>query len=170
MRPGTTAEKVVLLLLGLLAVWGCGGRPSTSEPPREEKGVKAPQSLEIGGAVIRMGDPEGDWKFEARSEQGTAAGMDGPYVLTPMEGRYEERGEPPVLMRANRAEVDKGAKRVSLTGSVWVSRGASQLEADRVEYDLRTGKVVAQGRTKWTRIEERRETGANGPVGKEGTS
>ncbi|UCC67904.1 MAG: hypothetical protein JSV79_12435, partial [Armatimonadota bacterium] len=71
--------------------------------------MKVPQSLEMGGSVIRVADPAGGWKFEARSKRATAAGMDGPYVLTTMEGQYEEKDKPPVLMRADRAEVDKAA-------------------------------------------------------------
>jgi hypothetical protein len=150
MMRNRRAKGWIWLLMCLLLTGGCGGRPSIPEPPREEKRVKVPESLEMGGSVIRVADSAGGWKFEAKSKRATAAGMDGPYVLMPMEGRYEARNKPPVLMRADRAEVDEAGKRVTLLGSVWVSFGRSQLEADRVEYDLATGKVVAEGRTKWT--------------------
>ena len=139
-----------LPLAGLVLAAGCGGRPSIPEPPREEETAKTAQSLEVSGSVIRMAAPEGDWKFEARAELATAPTVNGPYVLTPMEGRYEAKNQSPVLMRADRAEVDTAAERVRLLGSVWISFRGSQLEADCVEYDLGTGKVVAQGRTKWT--------------------
>lgn len=141
------------LIAGLILAAGCGGRPPTLAAPEEETEPRVPESVTMGGSVIRVADPGGEWKFEARCDRASAAGMDGPYVLAPMEGRYEEEGKPPVLMRADRAEVDKGANRVSLSGSVWMRYGGSQLEADRVEYDLETGEVVAEGRTKWTLTE-----------------
>lgn len=170
MMQGKRAGYRVWLVMCLLLAGGCGGRPPTPAPPKEETPAKGPESVAMTGSVIRVAAPDGEWTFEARSERGTAAGMEGPYVLAPMEGRYEREGRPPVLMRADRAEVDKGANRVNLTGSVWVRYSGSQLEADRVEYDLGTGKVVAEGRTKRTATEERRETGGSGPAGKEGTS
>ena len=149
MMRNRRAKGWIWLLMCLLLTGGCGGPPSIPEPPREEKRVKVPQSLEMGGSVMRMAAPEGGWKFEARSKRAMAPTIDGPYVLMPMEGRYEAKNKPPVLMRADRAEVDEAEKRVTLLGSVWVSFGRLQLEADRVEYDLATGKVVAEGRTKW---------------------
>ncbi len=144
-----SAKKGPWLLVGLLLTGGCGGRPSIQKPRQAEETAKSARSLEVGGSVIRMAAPEGDWKFEARSARATAPTIHGPYVLTPMEGRYEVKNQPPVLMGADRAEVDEAAKRVRLLGSVWVSFQGSQLEADRVEYDLETGEVVAEGRTKW---------------------
>ena len=169
MMQGRRAGHRVWLVVCLLLAGGCGGRPPTPAPPEEETPAKGPESVAITGSVVRMAAPDGEWTFEAKSDRATA-GMDGPYVLTPMEGRYEREGRPPVLMRADRAEVGRGANRVNLEGSVWVRYSGSQLEADRVEYDLRTGKVVAEGRTKWTFADERRGTGASAPVGKEGTS
>jgi hypothetical protein len=170
MMQGKRARYRVWLVICLLFAGGCGGRPPTPAPPEDETPAKGPESVAMTGSVIRMADPEGEWTFEARTDRASGASMEGPYVLAPMEGRYEREGRPPVLMRADRAEVDKGANRVSLAGSVWVRYAGSQLEADRVEYDLRTGKVVAEGRTKRTATEERRETGGSGPAGKEGTS
>jgi hypothetical protein len=175
MMQGKRARYGVWLVICLLVAGGClgcRGRPTEPEPapPEGETPTRGPESVAITGSVIRMAGPEGEWTFEARSERGTAEGMDGPYVLAPMEGRYEREGRPPVLMGADRAEVDKAANRVTLEGSVWVQYAGSQLEADRVEYDLGTGKVVAEGRTKWTFADERRGAGASAPVGKEGTS
>lgn len=150
-------------LLGLLLAGGCGRRPSIPEQPLPQEAAKAAQSLEVGGSVIRMAAPEGDWRFEARSERAAAPTVHGPYVLTPMEGSYEAKGQPPVLMGADRAEVDTAAERVRLVGSVWVYFRGAQLEADRVEYDLGTGKVVAEGRTKWTFTDERLAPGEGKP-------
>jgi hypothetical protein len=170
MMEGRRAGHRVWPVICLLLAGGCGGRPPTPAPLEDKTPAKGPESVAVTGSVIRMAAPDGEWTFEARSERGTAAGMDGPYVLTPMEGRYEREGRPPVLMRADRAEVDRGANRVNLTGSVWVGYGGAQLEADRVEYDLGTGKVAAEGGTKWTFADEGRGSGGSAPVGKEGTS
>jgi lipopolysaccharide assembly outer membrane protein LptD (OstA) len=106
--------------------------------------------LELGGSVIRIADPEGRWKFEARSAQVKAATLDGPYLLTPADGRYQETGKEPVLMRAARADVDRQGQRVSLRGSVRIASDAWLLEAERVDYDLKNGKVVSPGLTKLT--------------------
>jgi len=46
--------------------------------------------------------------------------------------------------------VNKQTQRVHLEGSVQISSGGWLLEAERVDYDLNTGKVVAPGRTKLT--------------------
>jgi len=102
----------------------------------------------MGGSVIRVADPEGKWRFEARSEHIEADGIDGPYRLRPAVCRYEEPGKPPVRMRAESARVDKAAEQVLLEGKVRVSYEAWSLDAERVEYDLKQGKVAAAGQTK----------------------
>lgn len=104
--------------------------------------------MELGGSVIRIADPGGRWKFEAHSAQVNAKTVDGPFVLSPAEGRYQERGKEPVLMRAARADIDKQAQQVVLQGQVRIASDSWLLEADRVDYDLNTGKVVSPGRTK----------------------
>ncbi len=156
-------------LLAVLLAAGCGGRPPVPER-EEEPASTVTQSVEVGGSVIQMASPKGAWEFEARSEHAEAASMEGPYLLTPMEGWYKKKDGSVVVMGADRAEVDKGAEKVTLEGSVWVDFGGARLEAERVEYDLRTGKVVAEGQTKWTLTEERRKPGTGEPVRKEGES
>ena len=150
MRGHFDTKHGLWLLIALLLAAGCGARRPAVERPKEEPVAARPQSLEMEGSVIQVAAPEGDWRFEARSERAEAAGAEGPYALERMEGRYEQKDKAPVLMRAQRAQVDRRAERVTLEGSVWVGFGSWQLEADRVEYDLKTGKVVAEGRTKWT--------------------
>jgi len=142
-RPLPLALCLVVLLLT-----GCGPRrPPPREEPKQQPLSKAP-SLALSESVIRVADPQRRWKFEARSAQVKAAGVNGPYTLSPAECRYQQAGKPPVLMRAKRAEVEKLAKRVTLIGSVRVESNGWLLEADRVEYDLNTAKVVAPGQTK----------------------
>lgn len=150
-------------LLAVLLAAGCGGRPPVPER-EEEPASTVTQSVEVGGSVIQMASPKGTWEFEARSEHAEAASMQGPYVLTPMEGWYKKRGGSPVVMGADRAEVDKGTEKVTLEGSVWVDFGGARLEAERLEYDLTTGEVVAEGQTKWTFIRDRPDDGVSRPA------
>ncbi len=145
-----TVKWGLLVLLVLLAPLGCGGRTKPRPPADEKPPTSAVAEMRMGGSVIRVADPEGQWRFEARSEQIEAEGVDGPYRLHPAECRYEEKGQPPVLMRAESARLDKGSKRVLLTGKVRVTYESWSLDADRVEYDLKQGKVVASGQTKLT--------------------
>ncbi len=154
-----SANRTWWLVFGMLAVAGCGGPPAPPQPPEGTAPQKGPQSVEINGSVIRMAGADGKWTFEATSERATVAGMKGPYVLAHMEGRYEQNERLPVLMRADRAELDEHARRVKLVGSVWVGFGASELEAEQVEYDLETGEVAAVGRTKWFFGEARSKAG-----------
>ena len=74
--------------------------------------------------------------------------MHGPYTLAPARARYEEVGRRPALMSAERALIDQESRRVVFEGEVRISSGGWTLEADRVEYDLDSGEVVATGRTK----------------------
>lgn len=143
------ATRTYCLVLIAFAAVGCARRPPPAPPPPTPAAPAAP-SLELGGSVIRIADPKGRWRFVARSAKVKATGVDGPYDLTPADARYEEPGKEPVLMRAARADVNKQTQRVHLEGSVQISSGGWLLEAERVDYDLNTGKVVAPGRTKLT--------------------
>ena len=140
--------KPIWLSLCLLTCLGCGRRPSPPVTPPEET-APGPTSHELGESTITVVDPEGRWTFQVQAQRVEAASVDGPYDLEPADCRYDEPGRPPVLMRAARARLDKKAENVILEGDVSISSGAWVLEADRVEYDLNAGKVVAPGRTKW---------------------
>jgi hypothetical protein len=146
-------------------MFGCGRRPSSTaaapaaEPQAEPPVVQGSEPAhEIEKSTIRLADPQGRWTFEVESERAEAAGIHGPYVLTPAKGRYDEKGREPVLMSADRARVDEGARRVLLEGRVRVVSGGWGMETDRLDYDLGTGKVVASGRTKWTLTESPLQT------------
>jgi lipopolysaccharide assembly outer membrane protein LptD (OstA) len=106
--------------------------------------------VKFGGSVIRMDDPKGRWTFEARSAAVKAQSSEGPFLLSPADCTYTEKGKEPVRMRADSADLQKQAGRVTLRGSVVVSSGGWRLESDSVTYDLHTGKVVSPGRTKVT--------------------
>ena len=138
-----------LSLLPLLA-GGCARRPVEAPQPPSES---APPPF-IGGdmerSVIRLSDPDGEWEFEARSDHVEMLGAEGPFILRPAECRYQRPGEAPVLMTADQAWIDKVGQRLELEGSVTVSYGDWLLETERLEYDLKTGEVVARGRTKWS--------------------
>lgn len=84
-----------------------------------------------------------------KAERVEAATVHGPYDMTPATARYDEPGKPSVTMTAKRAHVEEEARRVVLEGDVAVTSPSWRLEADRVEYDLKTGKVAASGHTKW---------------------
>ena len=150
-----------LLLMGMVAALvvsaGCGSPP----PPAAEKAsapsaasAPAPEepapSLEIEESKVKVVDPGGRWTFEAEAERMEAGSVHGPYTLTPARARYEEVGRPPALMSAERAQIDQESRRVVFEGEVRISSGGWTLEADRAEYDLDSGEVVATGRTKWT--------------------
>jgi len=136
-------------LIILLAACGCGhGR----RPDLEKEPTAPPRtpSVEFGGSVIRMADTKGRWTFEARSAAVKAQSSEGPFALSPADCTYVEKGKQPVRMRAESADVQKQAGRVTLRGSVVVTSDGWRLDADSVTYDLNTGKVVSPGRTKVT--------------------
>jgi hypothetical protein len=160
-----TVKWGLLVLLVLVSPLGCGGKTKTRPPEDERLPTSAVGEMQMGGSVIRVADPEGKWRFEARSERIEAEGVDGPYRLHPAECRYEEKGRPPVLMRSESARLDKGAKRVLLTGKVRISYETWSLDAERVEYDLKGGKVVASGQTKLTYGEGKLERPSSGSKG-----
>jgi len=143
---------VMGMAAALVVCGGCGGPPppapvAESAPAPEEK---PDTSLQIEESKVKMVDPGGRWTFQAESERIEARSMHGPYTLTPARARYEEVGRPPALMTADKAQIDQESRRVVFEGDVRISSGAWTLEADRVEYDLDSGEVVATGRTKWT--------------------
>ncbi len=135
-------------LIVLLAACGCGhGRRPDPENPAVPP--QAP-SVRFGGSVIRMADPKGRWTFEARSAAVKLQSSEGPFTLSPADCTYGEKGKAPVRMRAEVADVQKRAGRVTLRGSVVVSSDGWRLDADSVTYNLNTGKVVSPGRSKVT--------------------
>ena len=139
---GIARGLLISLVLAAACASGCGRR---AQPPPEPAPPKPEVSaLTMGGSVITVVDPQGRWKFEARSPHVEADGLEGPFRLAPAECRYQERGRSPVLMTAEEAQVDKAAQRVLLTGKVRITYGTLSLAADRVEYDLQQGKVVAR--------------------------
>lgn len=141
--------QLALTVALLLALVGCGGKPAQDTLAKPPDKVPEP-SLEFGGSVIRIADPKGRWTFEARSQQVKAKTAEGPYHLAPVAGTYLEKGRAPVEMSAVSGDIDKRAGRVALRGRVQISSAGWRLEADRVDYDLGTGKVVSPGRTKLT--------------------
>jgi LPS export ABC transporter protein LptC len=149
-RVGAFRETLAILFLGLLALSGCARPTPTPEAKGEDAGSARATAHQMKGSTITVVDPEGRWRFEAKAETVQAAGVEGPYTLRPAECRYQAAGTPPVLITAARAEVDKQARRVVLEGEVRIRADAWRLEAERVEYDLEAGEVVAPGRTKWT--------------------
>jgi len=141
----------IVLPLGFLALCGCSRGPSDGGPPAQVPPAPAPTSHEISGWRITVADPDGRWTFGATAEHARAADVEGPYELAQADCRYQQAGRAPVIMRAARAHLDKQAGKLVLEGAVRITSGAWQLEeADRVEYDLNAGEVVAPGRTKWT--------------------
>jgi len=136
------------LCLALLAAWGCGRRGVETQRREEPPSASSVGGMEMGGSVIRVADPAGQWRFEARSEQVEAEDLGGPYRLQPADCRYQEKDRPPVLMQAATAKVDRVVQRVVLEGTVRISYGGWMLEAERAEYDLKQGKVVATGQAK----------------------
>jgi hypothetical protein len=133
----------------MLAIAGCSARRPAK--PTEKPPTQPPvPSLEFGGSVIRIADPKGNWTFEARSAKIKAKTAEGPFFLVPADGIYQQTGQKPVYMKAVTASIDKAAGRVVLQENVRITSAAWILEADRVDYDLNTGKVVSPGRTKLT--------------------
>ncbi len=135
--------------VALLALAGCG-RPSAPAPQKAPPAPPMPAAThEIAESTVRFADPKGRWKYEVQADRVEAATVHGPYEMTPARARYDELGKPPVTMAAKRAHVDEEARRVVLEGDVHIASPTWRLDADRAEYDLKTGKVVATGRTKW---------------------
>lgn len=136
--------------LALLAPAGCG-RPNLPKPrPEESEAPAAPLSTRMESPTIKVSDPQGRWTFEAHAKTGEAAGQEGPFQLSEATGEYRQRGQPPVLMAADRVLVDKQAERVELQGAVRIERAGILVEGEHVAYDLKAGKVIASAGTKCT--------------------
>jgi len=148
MKTATLLRVCCLLSLLPLLGGGCARRPAPAPPPPSDN---APHPF-IGGdmerSTIRLNDPDGKWEFEARADHVEMSGAEGPFILRPAECRYQRPGEAPVLMTADQARIDKAAQRLQLEGSVTIAYADWLLETERVEYDLKTGEVVARGQTK----------------------
>ena len=151
MKRKPTNKAALLLIAALVACAGCAS-PSRPAPPVERKPPpQAPApSHEIEQSKVKVVDPGGRWTFQAEAERVEAASVHGPYTLAPARARYEEVGRPPAFMSADRAQIDQESRRVVFEGDVRINSGAWTLEADRAEYELDSGEVVAPGRTKWT--------------------
>jgi hypothetical protein len=135
----------------VVTLFGCGRAPAqVRQPPPPPKPAV---SHEIAGTTVRFADPKGRWTFEVRADRVEAETVHGPYEMRPARARYDELGKPPVTMSAQRAHVDEQARRVTFEGEVLIASPAWRLHADRVDYDLKTGKVVASGQTKWVSTE-----------------
>lgn len=142
------APWLLAAALALAVLAGCSRAPA---PPPEDDAPpsSAVTQMQMGGSVIRIADPEGKWRFEAHSENIEAEGLEGPYQLHPARCWYWVEDRPPAEMQADRAHLDKAEQRILLEGNVRITYQNWSLAADRVEYDLGEGKVVASGRTKW---------------------
>jgi len=108
---------------------------------------------ELSQPTVSVADPAGRWTFTMEAARATAAGLHGPYEMERVTGVHKETGRPDVLLSADKARVDEISRRVALQGSVHITSAAWQLQADRVDYNLDSGEVVATGRTKWTLTE-----------------
>jgi LPS export ABC transporter protein LptC len=136
-------------VLVLCALAGCGGPRASVQRETPPPAPKPAATHEIAETTIRFTDPKGKWKFQVKADRVEAATIHGPYDMTPATARYDEVSRPPVTMVAKHAHVDEDARRVVFEGDVHIASQEWRLDADRVEYDLKTGKVVASGRTKW---------------------
>jgi lipopolysaccharide export system protein LptA len=131
----------------LFALSGCGRHAA---PKEEKKTSLAPTSFRTQGSEVKISDPKGEWTFTAQTKEMDAASKDGPYLMTQANAIYHKIGQPTVKMRADRIELDQRLERVVLTGAVRLQTQAMMVEGERFQYDLKTGKVVATGRTKWS--------------------
>ena len=140
----------VCLALTLPALTGCGRGDKAKESGQKGPGQTSPSAMRMETATVKVADPQGRWTFTAKAKETELAGQDGPYHMKGATGRYEQTGKDPVLMSADRVDVDKQAEQVHLAGSVRVTMGAMVMESDEFDYNLRTGKVVARGQPKLT--------------------
>ena len=148
MKTYTLLPVCCLLSLLPLLAGGCARRPAPEPQPPSESAPAPFTSADMERPVIRLSDPDGEWEFEARSDRGEISEAGGSFLLRPAECRYQRAGEAPVLMTADQARIDNAAQRLELEGSVTISYADWLLETERVEYDLKTGEVVAGVRTK----------------------
>ncbi len=162
MTPRVLLVPAAALIIAALA--GCGRAPTA--PQDEKPPSSAATQMRMGASVIRIVDPDGEWKFEAHSDDIEAENLEGPYQLHPASCWYWPKGRPPVEMKADRARLDKAAQRILLEGNVRITCENWSLAAERVEYDLGEGKVVASGRTKW-KYQEKQSGGPAPPADEE---
>jgi LPS export ABC transporter protein LptC len=159
------APIIALLLISGLLLAGCGRkravRPPAGKAPAEQQAQeqrkeeeagppRTPTSVKVEKPTVKVADPKGQWTFTAEAQTMTAASAEGPYTMRQATGVYERKGQPPVHMKADQIIVDKGAKRVTLIGSVRLSTPTMQVEGPRIEYNLDTQQVRAGGPTKMT--------------------
>ena len=149
-----------ILALALLALAGCG-RPGTPRPraPKEDP-PETPVATKMTNSTVRIADPKGKWTLEVRSKTMDAPREEGPYHLTEVEGQLQQPGQPSVKLKADRAVVDKQAERMAMQGAVRITRPGIVLEGERITYDLKTGKVLADAPTKTTIDRTFRKAGA----------
>jgi len=147
-RAAAGVQAACCLAILALFVAGCGR--SSGKPAPEEVTPAAPVATRLQSPTVKVDDPQGRWSFAARSKTMTAASEEGPFAMVEATGHYESAGQPSVRMQADRIEVDKGAQRLTLIGSVTISTPALRVEGERLSYDLSTGKVRAIEPTKWT--------------------
>jgi len=145
MRAALTRSLVVTVFLTLA---GCGRTRAALRQESPPPPPKPAAAHEIVETTVRFADPKGRWKFQLQADRVEAATMHGPYDMTPAKGRYDELGKTPVTISAKHAHVDEETRRVNFEGDVHVESAAWRLRADRLDYDLNTGKVFASGQTK----------------------
>lgn len=148
MRHVTAWLVCALLAPALLA--GCS-RPRTPQVgPDKPKPPALPTSTTLENTTVKLADPAGKWTFDATAKSATTAGARGPYDMTEADGVCRRPNEPPAYVRAHRLHLDQERQQITLEGGVRVISGGLTVEGDRIEYDLKTGKVVGAPRTNWT--------------------
>jgi LptA/(LptD N-terminal domain) LPS transport protein len=141
---------VALALLTPALLAGCT-RPRPSQVgPGKPKAPALPTSTTLENTTVKLADPAGKWTFDAVAKTATTAGAKGPYDMTEADGVCRRPGEPPAYLHARRLHLDQQRQHVTLEGAVRVVSGGLTVEGDRIEYDLKTGKVVGAPRTNWT--------------------
>ncbi len=143
---------IIFALLALTALGGCASRgtPGTSATEARERPPAAPTATTMQHSTVKVSDPQHQWSFEGVARQVTQTGTAGPYDMVDVRGTYKKAGDPPVHMWAQRIRLDKQRNTMVLQGKVKVVGGAVTVEGDRIEYNLKTGEVVASSQTKWT--------------------
>lgn len=138
------------LTVALLVLAGCGRPTHPLAGPEADKHTVAPVSTKMEKPTVTVSDPERRWTFEIHAKTGQAGGPEGPFELLGATGQYLQHGQPPVLVSADRVLVDKQTQRVDLQGSVRIKRDWILVEGERIRYDLKTGKVLAEEQPKCT--------------------
>ncbi len=145
----------ILALLALAVLAGCGRRgvrgvedKEKSEPPPR------PMRTTLENAEIAVADPGGAWTFAATAKQITNRKARGPYEMMEAKGVYrrpkEKPKQEPVHLSAQHLQLDQERQWVTLQGGVRIESGPALLEGERMEYNLKTGEVIAPRQTKLT--------------------